>query len=359
MTRLRRPLAPLGALAAFALLLGLAGCAGGATASPESAARTFLEAMKANSLSAAMALIHPTTGGQALVMQAEVTFTAPDAEQAASPTGLTGYEIIDQVTNERGAVLITAELTGSSIPEITLRLAKGGPTGEDWFVENLDPGFQMLEVGSGTIGDGSVTLAGGTVVPETALYVRMLPGSDLTGFTWADAEGYYDPVELKTKGTEATPQLSLDRELLRPTDKLMAAAQASFDDVLEKGMDRAMAAALADPGLIRVISEPSAGEWEHEVRYGTVYGTMEVDQGEVQACEGTAGFLPGSEELRLRSFTFAGDLLTPGPSAAHRFSLAFQPYGWDVSDPPIETRPFDSALDSAGLRLTALARCGA
>lgn len=63
----------------------------------------------ANSLSAAIAVVDPTSGSLA-DQDGETVFPLPDNEHAASPTGVTGYEIINQVTNERGGfTTITAQ----------------------------------------------------------------------------------------------------------------------------------------------------------------------------------------------------------------------------------------------------------
>lgn len=336
---------------AAVVVVGLTGCAGGPTSSPEGTALAFLEAMKQNSPSAAMALVNGA--GEAHVSDSEATFILPDSEHAVSPTGVTGFEIIDQSTRTSSSgdtVSITAQLVGGSIPDITFTISQGGPTGAEWLIDRMDPGFQRVTLNVLDLSNGTVTLAGGTEVPPSAEQIVLLPGAELTGALWDDFEGYYEQVELVVEGSSSP---SLRWSSATPTQKAFDAARAFFEETREREFARGITPVLASPERFRVVSEPTFGEWQLEQDFHTVKGTMQVDLGVIEVCLIVPGW--GTTTWEMASWNFEGGPDLPDFSNPS-YSLIFDPYDAEVTQPP-GAQLFGGTVDQPGKRVVELADC--
>lgn len=303
-----------GLLAVPVLMLSLVGCAGGPTSSPENAARAFLDAMKNDSLEAALSVFDPTTGP--LVDESEVTVTLSDAEHAASaPTGVTGFEIINQTVSDSGVATVTAELAGGSVSQLTLSVRQGGPSGEDWLVYGVEPQFSFVEVPEWMTTEWSLQLAEDTSVPAGTERILMLPGSVLTDATITDANGFFGPAAVQQRDGRL-----VDAGLFVVTDEGGAAAHAHHMEYAGRLVDEMLTFAKENPDYVRVITEPAFEvlEFEKESDSPTIRTDIRLTIGEFQQCVGArTSLLPWADlEYTMRSFSFftvdLGDEIEPG-----------------------------------------------
>ena len=340
MTRLRRPLALLSALA---LATVLSACAGGPTSSPEAGARTFLEALKANDLAIAVALVDPTSG----VIPAGDPL--PAGAQAAGE--ITDYRIINQVQNQNDTTTITAELTGGTVGILTLTLGKGGPRGDDWLVRGLDPGFSLVRFDvpkhwTVTLADGTVLQADDEDEVHTLHDYFLLPGGAIAGGVWSNDDGYYEPAPTEVR-LDAGNTYSIGSVSLTATGKLLAKAKQDIESAMSAQRDEVVASAKRAASLVHIVAEPSivavtVGGVEP---YGNVKTEITIDSGEYQLC----GHWSSMVTYDLKSFFFVAE------EGVYTVPFSYSPY-YDEIDPSrflydhFEEKPYNAVpLSECGL----------
>jgi hypothetical protein len=270
------------ALVAITMVAGLTACSGSPTSSPDNAVRAFMDAMKSNDLEAAIAV----TGSELTMFDGDEFIPVPNDEQAAAPTGVTGYEIVDLSQETETRARVTVEIAGGAVPQMKFSVNRAGADGEQWLITHSEPAMTALKISVPE--HWSATLAGGTEYSKVEDFrLLMFPGTHLDGLgTWNDDDGYFEPVEFSSQDHSDVVRYSPLRPLVNvPTAKLQAEAQAAMDAALRAQVEEVVGKAGAQGAYARVVEAPSiAVTAVLPMGAETAHVVTDVSWGRVESC---------------------------------------------------------------------------